>query len=199
MLPQRAVAAVGSAEIQKSQLKNQMWTGVLSVTLVEGQDLPQYGHGDIYVRFRLGDQKYKSKVGLFKSLSLLPHLLCSLYSRSSIFLISALYTSSLSSLPLSLTSPLLSLSRCLSVTHLHLGSLGHGRGSSLDWASLPLTSPCASAAGLHCLHLHTQHALFVYLYLFASPLMILWRTCLVLSCHFFVNLSAFLPACLFVC
>lgn len=32
------------------------------------------------------------------------------------------------------------LSRCLSVTHLHLSSLGHGRGSSLDWAKLPLTS-----------------------------------------------------------
>ncbi|XP_040894047.1 multiple C2 and transmembrane domain-containing protein 2 isoform X2 [Toxotes jaculatrix] len=49
------------AETQKNQLKNQMWTGVLGITLVEGQDLPQYGHGDIYVRFRLGDQKYKSK------------------------------------------------------------------------------------------------------------------------------------------
>uniref|UniRef100_A0A3Q1AUQ4 C2 domain-containing protein n=1 Tax=Amphiprion ocellaris TaxID=80972 RepID=A0A3Q1AUQ4_AMPOC len=44
-----------------NQLKNQMWTGVLGITLVEGQDLPQYGQGDIYVRFRLGDQKYKSK------------------------------------------------------------------------------------------------------------------------------------------
>lgn len=54
-LPQR------SAETQKNQLKNQMWTGVLGITLVEGQDLPQYGQGDIYVRFRLGDQKYKSK------------------------------------------------------------------------------------------------------------------------------------------
>lgn len=43
--------------------KNQMWTEVLGITLVEGQDLPQYGQGDIYVRFRLGDQKYKSKVG----------------------------------------------------------------------------------------------------------------------------------------
>ncbi|MEQ2206790.1 hypothetical protein XENOCAPTIV_002931, partial [Xenoophorus captivus] len=45
----------------KNQLKNQMWTGVLLITLVEGQDLPQYGQGDVYVRFRLGDQKYKSK------------------------------------------------------------------------------------------------------------------------------------------
>ncbi|XP_022065728.2 multiple C2 and transmembrane domain-containing protein 2 isoform X1 [Acanthochromis polyacanthus] len=49
------------AEVQKNQLKNQMWTGVLGITLVEGEHLPQYGQGDIYVRFRLGDQKYKSK------------------------------------------------------------------------------------------------------------------------------------------
>ncbi|XP_047208581.1 multiple C2 and transmembrane domain-containing protein 2 isoform X2 [Girardinichthys multiradiatus] len=45
----------------KNQLKNQTWTGVFHITLVEGQDLPQYGQGDVYVRFRLGDQKYKSK------------------------------------------------------------------------------------------------------------------------------------------
>lgn len=51
------------AEIQKTQWKKQMWTGVLGITFVEGQDLPQYGQGDIYVRFRFGDQKYKSKVG----------------------------------------------------------------------------------------------------------------------------------------
>ncbi|KAK2842232.1 hypothetical protein Q5P01_012432 [Channa striata] len=50
-----------SAETQKSQPNSQMWCGVLGITLVEGQDLPQYGHGDIYVRFRLGEQKYKSK------------------------------------------------------------------------------------------------------------------------------------------
>uniref|UniRef100_A0A3P8TCJ7 Multiple C2 domains, transmembrane 2a n=1 Tax=Amphiprion percula TaxID=161767 RepID=A0A3P8TCJ7_AMPPE len=50
-----------ASKAQKNQLKNQMWTGVLGITLVEGQDLPQYGQGDIYVRFRLGDQKYKSK------------------------------------------------------------------------------------------------------------------------------------------
>uniref|UniRef100_A0A3P9NIJ8 Multiple C2 domains, transmembrane 2a n=1 Tax=Poecilia reticulata TaxID=8081 RepID=A0A3P9NIJ8_POERE len=45
----------------KYQLKSQMWTGILQVTLVEGQYMPQHGHGDVYVRFRLGDQKYKSK------------------------------------------------------------------------------------------------------------------------------------------
>ncbi|KAM9351988.1 LOW QUALITY PROTEIN: multiple C2 and transmembrane domain-containing protein 2 [Symphorus nematophorus] len=62
--PQRKNKAAPSprpAETQKTPLKNKMWTGVLGITLVEGQDLPQYGHGDIYVRFRLSDQKYKSK------------------------------------------------------------------------------------------------------------------------------------------
>ncbi|XP_007545806.1 multiple C2 and transmembrane domain-containing protein 2 isoform X1 [Poecilia formosa] len=45
----------------KNQLKSQMWTGVFQITLVEGLHMPQCGHGDVYVRFRLGDQKYKSK------------------------------------------------------------------------------------------------------------------------------------------
>uniref|UniRef100_A0A3Q2YNP6 Multiple C2 domains, transmembrane 2a n=1 Tax=Hippocampus comes TaxID=109280 RepID=A0A3Q2YNP6_HIPCM len=54
------------AEMQRSQSKSRLWTGALAITLVEGQDLPQCGQGDVYVRFRLGDQKYKSKVRLFK-------------------------------------------------------------------------------------------------------------------------------------
>lgn len=45
----------------KNQMKSPMWSGVLRITLVEGQDMPQYGQGDVYVRFRLSDQKYKSK------------------------------------------------------------------------------------------------------------------------------------------
>lgn len=58
----QAVVNQRPPETPRSQSKNQMWTEVLGITLVEGQDLPQYGQGDIYVRFRLGDQKYKSKV-----------------------------------------------------------------------------------------------------------------------------------------
>ncbi|XP_075946007.1 multiple C2 and transmembrane domain-containing protein 2 [Anarhichas minor] len=57
----QAAVSPRQAEMQRNQLKNQMWTGVLGITLVEGQDLPQHGDGDIYIRFRLGDQKYKSK------------------------------------------------------------------------------------------------------------------------------------------
>ena len=55
---------------------------------------------------------------------------CSLYFKS-------FFPAPISYFPASLSQ------RYLSVTHLHLGSLGHGRGSSLDWARLPLTSPCA--------------------------------------------------------
>ncbi|XP_029698036.1 multiple C2 and transmembrane domain-containing protein 2 isoform X2 [Takifugu rubripes] len=57
----QAAANQRPPETPKNQSKNRMWTGALGITLVEGQDLPQYGQGDIYVRFRLGDQKYKSK------------------------------------------------------------------------------------------------------------------------------------------
>ncbi|XP_068458844.1 multiple C2 and transmembrane domain-containing protein 2 [Clinocottus analis] len=57
----QAAASSRPAEGPRNPLKNQTWTEVLGITLVEGQDLPQHGHGDIYVRFRLGDQKYKSK------------------------------------------------------------------------------------------------------------------------------------------
>lgn len=157
LLQNQATPYQRPAEMQKNPVKNQMWTGVLGITLVEGQDLPQYGQGDIYVRFRLGDQKYKSKVGhFFKSLSVSPTFpFLMLFS----FYICSLYFKSFFPVPISYFRA--SLSQLVSVTHLHLGSLVHGRGSSLDWARLPLTSPCASGAGLHCLHLHTQHALFI--------------------------------------
>uniref|UniRef100_A0A8C3A2R8 Multiple C2 domains, transmembrane 2b n=1 Tax=Cyclopterus lumpus TaxID=8103 RepID=A0A8C3A2R8_CYCLU len=46
------------SETQKSQL----WTSVVSVILVEGQGLPMDTHGgQLYVSFRLGDQRHKSK------------------------------------------------------------------------------------------------------------------------------------------
>lgn len=74
-----------------------MWTGVLGVTLVEGQDLPQYGQGDIYVRFRLGDQKYKSKVG--RSLSYFPALFHSTFSVFLLFKVDSLRLTSSPLLP----------------------------------------------------------------------------------------------------
>uniref|UniRef100_A0A8D3CSU7 Multiple C2 domains, transmembrane 2a n=1 Tax=Scophthalmus maximus TaxID=52904 RepID=A0A8D3CSU7_SCOMX len=57
----KAAPSQRPAETPRNPQRNQKWSGVLGITLVEGQDLPQDGHGDIYVRFRLCDQKYKSK------------------------------------------------------------------------------------------------------------------------------------------
>lgn len=42
--------------------RSQVWSGIYSVNLVEGQDMPDTGQGDIYVRFKVGDQRVKSKV-----------------------------------------------------------------------------------------------------------------------------------------
>ncbi|XP_042615477.1 multiple C2 and transmembrane domain-containing protein 2-like [Cyprinus carpio] len=47
--------------LTESMKKSQLWTRVYTITLVEGRDLPLDGQGDLFVRFKLGDQKYKSK------------------------------------------------------------------------------------------------------------------------------------------
>ncbi|XP_067301301.1 multiple C2 and transmembrane domain-containing protein 2 isoform X2 [Pseudorasbora parva] len=47
--------------LTESMKKSQLWTGVFTITLVEGRDLPLDGQADVFVRFKLGDQKYKSK------------------------------------------------------------------------------------------------------------------------------------------
>lgn len=59
--------------------KSQVWTGVYTVILVEGQDMPDCGQGDIYVRFRLGDQRVRSKVSSSLSPFILLLLLLSLF------------------------------------------------------------------------------------------------------------------------
>ncbi|KAI7814161.1 multiple C2 and transmembrane domain-containing protein 2 isoform X2 [Triplophysa rosa] len=47
--------------LTESMKKSQLWTGVFTITLVEGRDFPLDGQADVFVRFKLGDQKYKSK------------------------------------------------------------------------------------------------------------------------------------------
>lgn len=42
--------------------KSQVWSGVYTVALVEGQDMPEGGQGDLFVRFKLGEQRFRSKV-----------------------------------------------------------------------------------------------------------------------------------------
>ncbi|XP_050073735.1 multiple C2 and transmembrane domain-containing protein isoform X3 [Anopheles maculipalpis] len=47
------------------RLKSQIWSSVVTIVLIEAKGLPpdaENGLNDIYVRFRLGNEKYKSKV-----------------------------------------------------------------------------------------------------------------------------------------
>ena len=49
-------------------MKQQAWTGVCHVVLVGGADLvpmDDNGFSDPYVKFRLGPEKYRSKVSTF--------------------------------------------------------------------------------------------------------------------------------------
>ncbi|XP_071344283.1 multiple C2 and transmembrane domain-containing protein 2-like isoform X2 [Trachinotus anak] len=55
-------ASPQNLRLSESLRKSQLWTSVVSVTLVEGQDLPlDTQGGQLFVRFRLGEQRYKSK------------------------------------------------------------------------------------------------------------------------------------------
>ncbi|KAM5171326.1 multiple C2 and transmembrane domain-containing protein 2 [Mantella aurantiaca] len=50
-----------SLQLSESLRKNQLWNGMVSITLLEGINLPDASTFDSFVRFRLGDQKYRSK------------------------------------------------------------------------------------------------------------------------------------------
>ncbi|KAI5607662.1 multiple C2 and transmembrane domain-containing protein 2 isoform X1 [Silurus asotus] len=63
----RATSSPQTRRLADTLKKSQLWTGVLSITLVEGRNLPDDGPGDVFVRFKLGEQKYKSKSQCKKS------------------------------------------------------------------------------------------------------------------------------------
>ncbi|XP_053172284.1 multiple C2 and transmembrane domain-containing protein 2 isoform X1 [Scomber japonicus] len=51
-----------SLRLSQTLRKSQLWTSVVSVTLVEGREVPLDSQGgQLFVRFRLGEQRYKSK------------------------------------------------------------------------------------------------------------------------------------------
>lgn len=62
-----------SLRLSDQHRKSHLWRGIVSITLIEGRDLKAMdsnGLSDPYVKFRLGHQKYKSKVSLHPSVLL---------------------------------------------------------------------------------------------------------------------------------
>uniref|UniRef100_A0A8C5LZ91 Multiple C2 and transmembrane domain-containing protein 2 n=1 Tax=Leptobrachium leishanense TaxID=445787 RepID=A0A8C5LZ91_9ANUR len=55
------VTSMHSLQLSEFLRKNQLWNGTISITLLEGINLMEAGTCDSFVRFRLGDQKYRSK------------------------------------------------------------------------------------------------------------------------------------------
>ncbi|KAM4749038.1 multiple C2 and transmembrane domain-containing protein 2 [Rhinophrynus dorsalis] len=50
-----------SVQLSESLRKSQLWNGTISITLLEGINLSECAAYDSFVRFKLGDQKYRSK------------------------------------------------------------------------------------------------------------------------------------------
>ncbi|KAL6045545.1 hypothetical protein STEG23_026301, partial [Scotinomys teguina] len=61
----RDVFQTQSLRLSEQHRKSHLWRGIVSITLIEGRDLKAMdsnGLSDPYVKFRLGHQKYKSKI-----------------------------------------------------------------------------------------------------------------------------------------
>uniref|UniRef100_A0A803VFH5 Multiple C2 and transmembrane domain containing 2 n=1 Tax=Ficedula albicollis TaxID=59894 RepID=A0A803VFH5_FICAL len=53
-----------SMRLSESLRKNQLWNGLVTITLLEGKNMPRGGLAEIFIRLKLGDQRYKSKVSI---------------------------------------------------------------------------------------------------------------------------------------
>lgn len=68
----RRTVKMTEKESAARKLKMQMWTNVVTIVLVEGSDLipmDDNGLSDPYVKFKLGNEKYKSKVCLVHAIN----------------------------------------------------------------------------------------------------------------------------------
>ncbi|XP_064373996.1 multiple C2 and transmembrane domain-containing protein 2 isoform X2 [Dromaius novaehollandiae] len=50
-----------SVRLSDSLRKNQLWNGLVTITLLEGKNIPGGGLAEIFILLKLGDQRYKSK------------------------------------------------------------------------------------------------------------------------------------------
>ncbi|XP_062439294.1 multiple C2 and transmembrane domain-containing protein 2 [Rhea pennata] len=50
-----------SMRLSDSLRKNQLWNGLVTITLLEGKNMPGGGLAEIFILLKLGDQRYKSK------------------------------------------------------------------------------------------------------------------------------------------
>lgn len=51
-----------SMRLSDSLRKNQLWNGLVTITLLEGKNIPGGGLAEVFILLKLGDQRYKSKV-----------------------------------------------------------------------------------------------------------------------------------------
>lgn len=51
-----------SMRLSDSLCKNQLWNGQVTITLLEGRNIPLEGLAEAFILLKLGDQRYKSKV-----------------------------------------------------------------------------------------------------------------------------------------
>ncbi|TFK13142.1 inositol hexakisphosphate and diphosphoinositol-pentakisphosphate kinase 2 [Platysternon megacephalum] len=52
---------IRNVRLSESMRKNEIWNGIVTITLLEGKNIPGWGMTQIFVLLKLGDQKYKSK------------------------------------------------------------------------------------------------------------------------------------------
>lgn len=76
----QAGGSTHSVRLSDAVRKSQIWNSVVSVTLVEGQELCSDSQGgQLFVCFKLGEQIYRSKVPMFFTASAFPLPSCAVF------------------------------------------------------------------------------------------------------------------------